>query len=125
MLERYFVKPQTIDRIRASWIGPQIEQCVTWLADQGYGARCVWRRVPQLAASGEFAWLNGARSLADLPGHVDAFVDKRARGSSQARRRVGSTFAKGHPRPGRAAARACRPGVPGLWPAASSCPVRQ
>ena len=94
MLERYFVKPQTVDRIRTSWIGPQIEQYVTWLADQGYGARCVWRRVPQLASFGEFARLNGARSLADLPGHVDAFVDKRARESGQGRRRVGSTFAK-------------------------------
>ena len=94
MLERYFVKPQTIDRIRALWIGPQIEQYVAWLAGQGYGARCVWRRVPLLAAFGEFARLNGARSLADLPGHVDAFVDKRASESRRARRRVGPTFAK-------------------------------
>jgi integrase/recombinase XerD len=94
MLEEYFVKPDTIDRIRASWIGPQIEQYVTWLAGQGYGARCVWRRVPQLAAFEEFARLNGARSLADLPGHIDAFVDKRVSESRRARRRVGSTFAK-------------------------------
>ena len=77
MLEEYFVKPATVDRIRASWIGPQIEEYVTWLAGQGYGARCVWRRVPQLAAFREFARLNGARSLADPPGHVDAFVDDR------------------------------------------------
>jgi integrase/recombinase XerD len=94
MLEEYFVKPGTVDRIRASWIGPQIEQYVTWLASQGYGARCVWRRVPQLAAFGEFARLNGARSLTDLPGHVDAFVDKRFSESRRARRKVGSTFAK-------------------------------
>jgi site-specific recombinase XerD len=67
---------------------------VTWLAGQGYGARCVWRRVPQLAAFGEFARLNGARSLADLPGHVDAFVDKRVSESRRARRGLGSTFAK-------------------------------
>jgi len=94
MLEEYFVKPDTIERIRASWIGPQIEQYVAWLAGQGYGARCVWRRVPQLAAFGEFARLNGARSLADLPGHVDAFVDSRVRQSRRVRRRVGPTFAK-------------------------------
>lgn len=25
MLETYFVRPQTVDRIRASWIGPEIE----------------------------------------------------------------------------------------------------
>ena len=94
MLETYFVKPQTIDRVRASWIGPQIEQYVSWLAGQGYSARCVWRRVPLLAAFGEFARRNGARSLADLPGHVDAFVDSRVSKSRRARRRVGPTFAK-------------------------------
>jgi hypothetical protein len=25
MLDTYFVRPQTVDRIRASWIGPEIE----------------------------------------------------------------------------------------------------
>ena len=94
MLEDYFVKPNTVDRIRASWIGPQIEQYVTWLADRGYGARCVWRRVPLLVAFGEFARLQGARSLADLPGHVDAFVAKRAGESRDARRGIGQTLAK-------------------------------
>ena len=39
MLEEYFVKPDTVDRIRASWIGPQIEQYVGWLAGQGYRPR--------------------------------------------------------------------------------------
>ena len=28
MLERYFVKPVTVDRIRASWIGGPIERYV-------------------------------------------------------------------------------------------------
>lgn len=77
MLETYFVKPQTIDRIRALWIGPEVERYVAWLAGQGYSARSVLRRVPLLAAFGELARLRGARSLADLPGHVDAFVAKR------------------------------------------------
>ena len=52
MLEEYFVKPRTVDRIRGSWIGPQIEQYVTWLAGQGYGTRCVLRRVPLVTALG-------------------------------------------------------------------------
>jgi hypothetical protein len=33
--EEYFVKPDTVDRIRASWIGPQVERYVGWLAGQG------------------------------------------------------------------------------------------
>ena len=36
MLETYFVKPQTVDRIRACWIGAEIERYVGWLAEQGY-----------------------------------------------------------------------------------------
>jgi hypothetical protein len=31
MLERYFIRPETVDRIRSSWIGGAIEQYVTWL----------------------------------------------------------------------------------------------
>ena len=94
MLEEYFVKPETVDRIRASWIGPEIERYVAWLAEQGYGARSVWRRVPMLVAFGEFARLRGARSLADLPGHVDAFVAERVGESRDARRGMGQTLAK-------------------------------
>jgi integrase/recombinase XerD len=33
MLESYFVKPQTVDRVRGSWIGPEIERYVDWLGE--------------------------------------------------------------------------------------------
>ena len=55
MLESYFVRPQTVDRIRASWIGAEVERYVGWLAEHGYAARCVITRVPLLIAFGEFA----------------------------------------------------------------------
>jgi integrase/recombinase XerD len=74
MLEEYFVKPDTVDRIRASWIGPQIEQYVGWLAGQGYRPRTVLRRVPLLLGFAGFAWEHGARNVEDLPAHVEAFV---------------------------------------------------
>jgi hypothetical protein len=74
MLERYFVKPQTVDRIRATWIGPEIEQYVTWLDEREYAPRSVLHRVPVLVAFGEFAWAGGARTVAELPGHVEGFV---------------------------------------------------
>jgi len=77
MLETYFVKPQTVDRIRSSWIGPEIERYVVWLAEHGYTARSVLRRVPMLVAFGEFARSRGARAVGDLPGHVEAFVAER------------------------------------------------
>ncbi len=74
MLETYFIKPQTVDRIRASWIGPEIEHYADWLAEQGYSARTILRRVPMLVSFGEFARLRDAQEVTDLPGYVDDFV---------------------------------------------------
>jgi site-specific recombinase XerD len=56
MLEHYFTKPQTADRIKESWIGQSIEKYVVWLSDQGYAATTVHRRVPLLRRFGEVAW---------------------------------------------------------------------
>ena len=77
MLESYFVKPQTVDRIRACWIGAEIECYAGWLSERGYSTRTVLRRVPVLVAFGEFARMHGASALADLPAHVGGFVAMR------------------------------------------------
>ena len=74
MLERYFIRPETIDRIRSSWIGGAIEQYVTWLTERRYAARTVCRRVPILMRFGQFAWDRGARKSDELPGFVADFV---------------------------------------------------
>lgn len=77
MLETYFVQPQTVDRIRASWIGAEVESYAAWLAEQGYSTRSVLRRVPVAIAFGEYARERGAATVAELPMHVEAFVAKR------------------------------------------------
>ena len=79
MLESYFVRPQTVDRIRESWIGPEIERYVVWLAGQRYSSRSVLRRVPLLVDFAEFGRARGAQVVGDLPVHVDAFVTERQR----------------------------------------------
>ena len=96
MLEHYFVKPSTVDRIRASWIAPSIEQYVEWLAGRNYSAAVVHSRVPVLVTFGEFARDRGAKNLADLPVHIDAFVAHRVaeRASLRADGRAGPTLAK-------------------------------
>ena len=66
-LERFYARPATVDRIRAGWLGPQIEQYVEWMAAQGYAARAVYRRIPFVVAFGEFAKDQGALGIADLP----------------------------------------------------------
>jgi integrase/recombinase XerD len=74
MLERFFVRPDTVDRIRSSWIGGAIEQYITWLTERKYASRTICRRVPILMRFGAFAWDRGARKWDELPGFVEEFV---------------------------------------------------
>ena len=67
MLNRYFIRPTTVDRIRASWIGDAIERYVAWLCEQNYAARNIFVRVPILLRFGEFAQGVGARSWERTP----------------------------------------------------------
>lgn len=96
MIDQYYIKPQTRDRIRASWLGEPIQRYVTWLHEQGYAARNVFRRVPILMHFAAYAQAGGAKTCADLPTHVHSFVEKwvRERGNhcrdERARRSVGS-----------------------------------
>jgi len=74
MLDKYFIKPQTIDHIRANWLAEPIERYVTWLHERGYAARTVFHRVPLLLHFGTFAQAKGAKTWSDLPQHVPGFV---------------------------------------------------
>ncbi len=74
MLQRYFVRPATIDRIRACWIDDAIERYVTWLSENDYAPRNVFFRVPVLVRFGEFARASGANDWNELPAYVEPFV---------------------------------------------------
>lgn len=76
MLEQFFIRPQTVDRIRGSWVGPAIEKYVAWLVEHRYAARNVFRRVPILMCFGEFARARGADSWDQLPEYVEVFADQ-------------------------------------------------
>ena len=92
MLNHYFVRPTTVDRIRASWIGEGIERYVVWLTEQHYAARNVSFRVPVLVRFGEFARTSGANKLDDLPAYVEPFIEdwlnRRKREYSESQRAV-------------------------------------
>lgn len=75
MLERYFVRPTTVDRIRASPFGELLDSYVSWLTERGYATRNVYHRVPRIMRFCEFAEAHGAHTLTDLPAHVDEFVE--------------------------------------------------
>jgi site-specific recombinase XerD len=75
MLEHYFLKPKTIDRIRASWIAGGIETYVSWLEGQGHSAQTIHRRVPLLVSFGEYSKGRGATSIEDLPKYLTDFAN--------------------------------------------------
>jgi integrase/recombinase XerD len=60
MLEQYFLRPTTVDRIRSNWLGPQIERYVEWMHAQKYAQRNITRRVALLCHFADFARANGA-----------------------------------------------------------------
>ena len=76
MLEQYFVKPTTIDRIRACWLGEPIERYVAWLHEHGYSACNVYRRVPVLMHFAAYSEARGAGGWEGLPGLVEPFVEQ-------------------------------------------------
>jgi integrase/recombinase XerD len=82
MLERYFVQPSALDRIRASWIGELIEQYVIWLTEHKYRAATVRGRVPVLFGFGAFAAGQGVDHIEELPAQIDGFVAAKLRARS-------------------------------------------
>ena len=75
MLENYFVRPETVERIRSSWIGSAIERYLARLEEQGYATQRLGQRVPILVRFGEFAQTKGAQSYAELPIYLNPFVE--------------------------------------------------
>jgi integrase/recombinase XerD len=74
MLERYFVKPSTVDPIRASWLAPEIERYVEWMDLQGYAIRNVYKRVPILCRFAEFAKQHGSTDLKSAASQIESFA---------------------------------------------------
>src|SRR3989442_515846 len=77
MLERYYVRPETVDRIRSSWISGAIDQYVTWLVEQKYNDKSVFRRIPLLVSFGDFARAHGAENVEALPRYIEPFIEAR------------------------------------------------
>lgn len=80
ILERYFILPATVDRIRASPLAAPIERYVTWLADRRSMATTITRRVSVLLRFGDFARRRGLSDVRKLHQHVDSFVRGALRG---------------------------------------------
>jgi integrase/recombinase XerD len=94
MLEKYFLRPTTVDRIRSNWLAPQIESYVEWMHREGYADRNVFQRVPLLCHFADFTRQRGVTNLVSARSRVDEFVrhwlrhHEPQRGTARARRQV-------------------------------------
>ena len=76
MLERHFRSFKAIDRIRALWLGPQIERSVQSLDAQHASNATIRQHVRALTHFNDFVLARGVTQLQELPAHVDAFVER-------------------------------------------------
>ena len=93
MLERCFVRPETLSQIHSSWMGQAIEQYDAWLCDRGYREGTLATRVSLLMRFGTFAQTHGAQRYEELPAHVGPSW----RSGSSAVTCVGPRPRRGHP----------------------------
>ena len=79
MLEHYFHRPATVDRLRALWLGPAIDRYAEWIADRQATKSTVLRHMQVIVDFNRFVTARGVNNWAELPGFLDAFVDHRLR----------------------------------------------
>lgn len=96
MLEKYYVRPETVDQVRALWLGSAIESYVSWLDQNNYRDRTVLRRIPIAVSFSKFAQSRGISKIEELPAQVEPFVLKwvskhaRSHVDKQRRKRMGN-----------------------------------
>jgi integrase/recombinase XerD len=76
MLEDYYVRPSTVDRVRSSWLAPQIENYLDWLQAHAYSRLVVYRRLPLLFQFAEFTQEKGCRDIASCRAYIKEFVSQ-------------------------------------------------
>jgi len=74
MLERYYARLSTVDRIRALWLGPAIDRYVEWMSGRQAAEQTVKGAVQRLVHFNRFAQSRGATTWEELPSHAEAFI---------------------------------------------------
>ena len=89
MLEHYFVRPETVDRFRALWLGPSISRYAEWLADRQISQASARFKLQTLVLFDRFVTARHVRALEELPALIDPFIEEwrrtRGRRSSSAK----------------------------------------
>ena len=114
MLDHYYLRPKTADRIRALWLGPAIEQYAAWASERGAAKATVAAHLQALIQFDRFAQSHGATTWTDLPALLEPFVEHwmQAHGT----RCTGDRARQSRRSHARTPIRAKRPGTGLPWP---------
>ena len=79
MLDQYFVRPESADRLRALWLGPAIDRYAEWLAARQAAKDTARQHLRVLVDLNQFTQSRGVQRWDELPALVDDFVRHRFR----------------------------------------------
>lgn len=76
MLEQHYRSLKAVDRVRALWLGPQIESYVQSMDEQHMSNATIRQHIRALAHFNDFVTERGVTRLQELPAHIDPFVEQ-------------------------------------------------
>jgi integrase/recombinase XerD len=79
MLEHYFVRPESVDRLRALLLGPSLDRYAEWLVSRQATKSTALRHLQALVQFSRFVERRGVRSYSELADHLNAFIKHRQR----------------------------------------------
>jgi len=79
MLEHYFIRPESTDRLRALLLGPALDRYAEWLASREAAKATALRHFQTLVQFSRFVERRGVRNFSELADQLDAFIKHRLR----------------------------------------------
>jgi integrase/recombinase XerD len=76
MLEHYFTRPSTVDRLRSLWLGPSLSRYAEWLSDRQISRASALFKIQTLVLFDRFLTDRHVRTLEELPAQIEPFVKK-------------------------------------------------
>jgi integrase/recombinase XerD len=82
MLEHYYSRPATVDRIRSLWLGPAISRYAEWMSDQQVARASALFRLQTVVLFDRFVTARHVQALEELPAQIEPFIEewRRTRG---------------------------------------------
>lgn len=82
MLEHYFSRTSTVDRLRSLWLGPALSRYAEWLSDRQISRASALFKLQTLVIFDRFVTARHVRTLEELPAQIAPFIEewRRTRG---------------------------------------------